>query len=77
MPFAPEQQLHVTLRADQWNQVLALLAEGPFRVVNPLIQEMQKQLMGQHDGAQERVVPFTPRDVPPPGQPQENLDHAG
>jgi hypothetical protein len=33
----------VTLQAVQWNQVIALLTEGPYRVAAPLIQEIAKQ----------------------------------
>ena len=73
--FAPEQQLSVTLRADQWNQVLALLAEGPFRVVNPLMQEMQRQLMGHEQKGEGAVVQW-PRPAPEQPKP-EGLDHAG
>jgi hypothetical protein len=33
----------VTLQAVQWNQVIALMTEGPYRVAAPLIQEIAKQ----------------------------------
>jgi hypothetical protein len=33
----------VTLQAVQWNQVIALMTEGPYRVAAPLIQEVAKQ----------------------------------
>lgn len=42
-----QDQLIVSLEAEQWNQVLALIAEGPFRVVAPIIQNMHKQLQAQ------------------------------
>jgi hypothetical protein len=65
MSFKPEQKLSVTLRAEQWNQVLALLADGPYRVVNPLIVDVQMQLMSQ-EPERERVVPWRPQ----PSQPE-------
>jgi hypothetical protein len=43
----PTDQLTITLEAQQWNTVMATLADGPFRVVAPLIQEMQRQCMTQ------------------------------
>ena len=33
----------VTLQAVQWNQVIALMTEGPYRVAAPLITEIAKQ----------------------------------
>jgi hypothetical protein len=33
----------VTLQAVQWNQAIALMTEGPYRVAAPLIQEIAKQ----------------------------------
>jgi hypothetical protein len=33
----------VTLQAVQWNQAIALLTEGPYRIAAPLIQEIAKQ----------------------------------
>jgi hypothetical protein len=43
----PTTTLTITLEAQQWNQVMATLAEGPFRIVAPLIQEMQRQCLAQ------------------------------
>ena len=39
----PNDKIPVTLEASVWNQVLMLLAEGPFRVASPLIQSIQAQ----------------------------------
>jgi hypothetical protein len=38
-------KLMVTLEAQQWNQVLALLMEGPYRVSHPIIQAIHGQLL--------------------------------
>jgi hypothetical protein len=46
-PFNPTDRLTVTLEAQQWNQVLAALGEGPFRVVNPIIQALHDQIYAQ------------------------------
>jgi hypothetical protein len=53
-PFNPTDRLTVELEAQQWNQVLALIAEGPFRVAAPLMQTLQEQLQN----------PKTPRVFP-------------
>jgi hypothetical protein len=49
--MTPSQPLTVTLEAQQWNAVMALLAEGPYRISAPLIQAIQQQCMA----ASERV----------------------
>ena len=43
-PLNPTDRLAVELEAQQWNQVLALIAEGPYRVAAPLMQQLQTQL---------------------------------
>jgi hypothetical protein len=45
-PVAPTMPLHVTLEAQQWNAVIALLQEvlAPNRVTTPLIQAIGEQL---------------------------------
>jgi hypothetical protein len=35
--------ISITLNAQQWNIILMTLAEGPYRVVAPLIADIQKQ----------------------------------
>jgi hypothetical protein len=39
----PTDKLTVTLEAKQWNTLMQVLGEGPFRIVAPLIQDIQKQ----------------------------------
>lgn len=41
------QQFTITLEAQQWNAVLAALAEAPYRVSAPLIQAIGQQLQQQ------------------------------
>lgn len=41
--MTPTDTIPVTLEAAAWNQVLTLLAEGPYRVAAPLIQTIQGQ----------------------------------
>jgi hypothetical protein len=41
--MTPTDTIPVTLEAQAWNQVLTLLAEGPYRVAAPLIQRIQEQ----------------------------------
>jgi hypothetical protein len=46
-PFNPTDRLTVTLEAQQWNQVLAALGEGPYRVVAPIVHALHDQLYAQ------------------------------
>ena len=39
----PTDKLTVTLEAKQWNTLMQVLGEGPFRIVAPLIQDIQQQ----------------------------------
>jgi hypothetical protein len=41
--MSPTDMLSVSLEARQWETVLQLLAEAPFRVVAPLLTEIQRQ----------------------------------
>ncbi len=41
----PGELIPVTLSAAEWNQVLAVLGEGPFRVVAPLITKIHGQAL--------------------------------
>jgi hypothetical protein len=43
--------VNVKLTAEKWNQVLGLLAEGPFRIAAPLITEIREQAIAQANGA--------------------------
>lgn len=42
-PIDATTMLEVSLQAQQWNSVLALLAEGPYRVAAPIIQAIAQQ----------------------------------
>jgi len=44
---AATQPFTVTLEAQQWNAVLAMLTDAPYRVSAPLIQAISEQLQGQ------------------------------
>ena len=41
----PTDMIPVTLNADNWNQVLSLLSDGPYKTAAPLIQTIQNQCM--------------------------------
>ena len=43
----PEQQLAVTLQAQQWNQLIAVLHDAPYRIAQPLLREIGEQLQQQ------------------------------
>ena len=53
--MTPEQPLTVILAASQWNAVMALLAEAPYRISAPLIQAIQQQCMAADAGASGRA----------------------
>jgi hypothetical protein len=42
--MSPETRVPVTLTAAQWNTVLQMLAEQPYRITAPLISEIQQQV---------------------------------
>ena len=47
-PLDVNTPLTVTMTAGEWNQVLGLLAEQPYRISAPLIIKIQNQAMSQH-----------------------------
>lgn len=61
MPIDQNTQISVTLNATQWNLVLLQLAEGPYRVVQPLLTAIQQQCMAYEstpDQPGANVMPF-------------------
>jgi hypothetical protein len=42
-----EQPLTVTLQAQQWNQMIAVLHDAPYRIAQPLIRDIGEQLQQQ------------------------------
>jgi hypothetical protein len=63
----PSEPVTIVLEAQQWNSVLALLQEGPFRVAAPLIDSIMRQgaSQGQQQGQQGSNAPNPfPRAVP-------------
>ena len=56
-------ELTITLTADEWNQVLDILGDGPFKRVSPLIQKIVQQARSQQNhGQAQQTHPY-------PGQP--------
>lgn len=43
-PIQPTQQFTVSLEAQEWQQALEILGNGPWRVANPLIQKISQQI---------------------------------
>jgi hypothetical protein len=43
----PTDELTVRMTAAEWNQILAVLSDGPYRVVAPLILKIRDQGMAQ------------------------------
>ena len=63
-PLNPTDRLSVELEAQQWNTLLNLLANGPFREVQPLMVAIQGQLQAP--------PAFRPPAVP---RPSNGFDH--
>lgn len=57
----PTMPLAVTLPAQQWLVVQQVLSEGPYRLVQPLIGEIQRQCIAQAE--QQNQPEFMPRRV--------------
>lgn len=47
MPFKPTDELTMRFTASEWNQVIAQLQEGPYRLVAPLINKINMQAAQQ------------------------------
>lgn len=47
VPIQATTQLTVTLQAQEWNQVLAILSDAPYKAVAPLIDQIAKQAQQQ------------------------------
>jgi hypothetical protein len=62
----PGELIPVTLSATEWNQVLAVLGEGPFRVVAPLITKIHGQALKANGSAAPALAGamLTPRAEP-------------
>lgn len=56
--FNPTDPLMVTLDAQTWNVVLDQLADGRYRVVAPIIQNLGGQLEAQGQDRGDNVVPM-------------------
>ena len=60
-PINPEERLVVTLTAQQWNIVLGALGEAPFRIAQPVVQQIiaqaQRAQQMQEQTVQNRAVP--------------------
>jgi hypothetical protein len=48
MPFSPNDELTMRFTVSEWNQVLAQLQEGPWKIVAPLINKINVQA-AQHE----------------------------
>jgi hypothetical protein len=70
MPLNENDPLAITLTAAEWNQVLGLLQEGPYRIAAPLIAKIHKQ--GQAAGGEvldhEPATNGTGQPLNPPGE---------
>jgi hypothetical protein len=43
MPIAPDTPIAVTLQAQEWNMVLGILSDAPYKLVAPIIQKLGEQ----------------------------------
>ena len=51
MSFKPGDELTMRFTASEWNQVIAQLQEGPYRIVAPLINKINLQAVQQEQAA--------------------------
>ena len=56
MPFKPTDELTMRFTASEWNQVIAQLQEGPYRLVAPLINKINVQAAQQEAAAPAQPV---------------------
>jgi len=47
-PFDATTPLRITLQLQEWNQVLAVLSEAPYKLVAPLISQITQQAQQAH-----------------------------
>lgn len=59
-------EFSVRLTAAEWNQLTAILAEGPFRIVAPLLAKIRDQAQAQDRAAQDRAAQDAAQHPPPP-----------
>jgi len=69
-PIEATTPISVTLQAQQWNALLGVLTEGPYRTVAPLIAEITKQ-------AQQAQSPDSPVDAARPNGAERYHSSAG
>jgi|tagenome__1003787_1003787.scaffolds.fasta_scaffold20266473_2 hypothetical protein len=58
MPISPETPIGITLQAQEWNVVLGILSDAPFKMVAPIIQKLGEQAQ---QGAQAAAHGAAPR----------------
>jgi hypothetical protein len=58
-PINPHEARSVTLAAAEWNSVLQILQDGPYRTVSPLIDQIVRQCTAQPTPLN-RPRPLTP-----------------
>jgi hypothetical protein len=46
----------VSMSQDDWVKTLNVIAEGPFKIVAPIMQNIQRQLQGQMEMVEQQVV---------------------
>jgi hypothetical protein len=51
-PVEPTALIAVTLQAQEWNQVMALLSDAPYRIVAGIIGKVGEQLTAAASGAE-------------------------
>ena len=54
--MTPTDKIPVVLEAQSWEQIMRVLADAPFRVVAPLIAEIQRQCAAHSEPAPMRVT---------------------
>jgi hypothetical protein len=63
-PVADNVPVKIELQVGEWNQVLSLLAEHPFRIVAPLIGKMRAQAQAGLNAAQQPAAALANGPLP-------------
>jgi hypothetical protein len=61
-PIAPTASITITLQAQEWNQLLTVLAQGPYNIVAPLMTSITQQAQS---GASQPSLPLNGHDDHP------------
>jgi hypothetical protein len=63
--FEPTDELTIRLSVAEWNQIMGMLGEQKYSLVNELIRKINEQATAQHDAGARFAGKGLPADGPP------------